>query len=273
MPLFSRKLTDYFPPHSLQWAEKPLNEPPATTFLKEVTHICDAINHCIRNFPRKKDNSLTSGSEDSFQRLSMSSFALLLSHFEIFQKAQFAEIINTVDFMGGFDDIDLAKKLEKAGCNLSLQRILAGRGDPREPGQIIADALPGWHNPEKVNSYFRILFPNMNIYSGEVISELELMWQLRHSIVHTGGVITREDSIKAPLLRGLGERKLEFSEGFIVAIGRRFHIIVQLATSQLEKSVRSAIDPNLEEPEDLIEFMTGCDSPRKSWFRNQSGEN
>lgn len=268
MPLFPRSLTDYFPASSLRWSQETLNDTPATTFLKEVTQICDAINHCVRNFPRKKNNAFTTASAASFQRLSMSSFALLLSHFEIFQKSQFAEIINAIDFMRAFDDIKLVNDLKKEGCTLSLQRILAGRGDPREPGQIIADAMPGWHDPGKVNAYFKILFP-VDIYSKNIISELQLMWQLRHSIVHTGGVISQEDAIKAPLLRGLGERKLEFTDDFIVASGRRLHIIVRLATTQLENAVRKAIDPTLEEPESLIESIVGCDSPRRSWLKVQ----
>lgn len=140
MALFTRQLTDYFS-KELLWAHKPLNEPPATTFLKEVAHICDSINHCARHFPRRQDKELTSDSSDSFQRLSMAAFALLLSHFEAFQKAQFAILINTLDFLQGVDDVEVVRRLEKVGCTLTLQRIISGRGDPREPGEIIADSL------------------------------------------------------------------------------------------------------------------------------------
>lgn len=266
MAMFSRPLTSYFPSATLQWIGTPLDEPPATTFLKEVAHICDAVTHCSRHFARKKDKSFTKDSFDSFQRLSMSSFALLLSHLETFQKAQYATIINCVDFLSGPDDQELAKRLEKCGCVLSLERILAGRGDPREPGEIVADSMKGWHSPEKVNAYFRVVFPQVQVFSNDAVTELELMWQLRHSIVHTAGIITREDSIKAPALAGLCERRLVFSEGFIPAVGRRLHIMVEAALAQLGAAFRKELRPT-EEPEGLIESAVGLDSPRRSWFR------
>jgi hypothetical protein len=200
----------------------------------------------------------------------MATFALLLSHFETFQKAQFAILLNTLDYLQGVSDMEVVKRLERAGCELSLQRIVAGRGDPREPGEIFADSMPGWHNPGKVNEYFRAMFPKTNVYSNEVIEELELLWQLRHSIVHTGGVITREDAMKVPALRRLSERQIVFSKGFISAVGRRLHIIVQLSMQQLEGIFRKSLRPDVEEPEDLIDATVGCSSPRKSWFRAPS---
>lgn len=265
MSLFARKLTEYFPLQSLDWATTPVDEPPATTFLKEVTHVCDSINQCSRSFSRKKDGTFTADSADAFQRLSMSAFALLLSHFETYQREQFAILINTLDYMDTVDDVELAKRLAKAGCELSLQRILTGRGDPREPGQIIADSLPGWHNPERVNSYFRAILPTVNLFSNEVVSELELMWQLRHSIVHTGGVITREDAIKVSALRMFRDRRLRFTEGFVPAVGRRFHIIVQFSMQQLEAAVRKGFLPldSPEETDGIIETIVGYDSPRQ----------
>ncbi|RON08463.1 hypothetical protein BK659_13780 [Pseudomonas brassicacearum] len=196
----------------------------------------------------------------------MSSFALILSHFEKYQRSLFFEIFEVVGFMEGFNDVDLSKRLEKVGCVLSLQRIISGRGDPREVGHIIADALPGWHNPERVNSYFKIFFSDLNFYSKAMVTELEMMWQLRHSIVHTAGVVSREDAMKAPELRGLRDKGLVFSEGFINEVGRRFHMIVQLSLQQLEQAVRKAITPSLEDPEDLIEPLIRFESPRSTWF-------
>jgi hypothetical protein len=270
MSLFSRALTEYFPRESLSWATSSLEDPPATVFLKEVAHICDSINHCAHHFPRKKNQEFTSDSADAFQRLSMSAFALLLSHFETFQREQFATILNNIDFMQAIDDVELAKRLEKVGCTLSLQRILTGRGEPREPGQIIADSLPGWHNPERVNSYFRVMLPAVNAFSNDVVTELELMWQLRHSIVHTGGVITREDAIKVAALRDFRDRRLKFDESFIPAVGRRFHIITEVTMQQLESAVRKVFIPldSVEDTESIIGIIVGYDSPRRSWFRS-----
>jgi hypothetical protein len=198
----------------------------------------------------------------------MAAFGLLMSHFEAFQKAQFAEIVNTLDLMDCVDDIDLAKRLEKEGCVISVLRVLSGRGDPREPGQIIADALGGWHNPSRVSNYFRSIFPRSNIYSNGAISELELMWQLRHSIVHTAGIVTREDAFKVRALRALKDRMLVLEDKFIVETGRRLHVLVKEATQLLEGEVRSVLQPapRGEDNEGIVNAMVGCESTRQEWF-------
>jgi len=270
MTIFSKNLTDYFPRYSLPWATRPVNEAPATTFLKDVVHICDSVNHCIRTFTRKKNGSFTKNSADSYQHIVASAFALLMSHFETYQKTQFGEIVNNLDFMDAVDDIELAKRLEKEGCSLKIQSILVGRGNPREPGQIISDALPGWHNPGQVNKYFKTIFPQFNFYSNDIKSELELMWQLRHSIVHNAGVITREDAAKVAALRSYNDKKLILGQEFMPAIGRRFHIMLQLSLKGLENEIQdnNQIAEYLESPEDFVSALIGVESPRKSWFRS-----
>jgi hypothetical protein len=198
-----------------------------------------------------------------------SSFALLMSHFETFQKELFSESISTLDFMKLADDVSVAKSLEKVGCVVSIQRLLAGRGDPREPGHVIADAIQGWHEPEKVNRIFETVFDKYDLYSKEFSSEISLMWQLRHSIVHTGGVITREDSMKHPQLVRYGDRKLQFDEGFIIAVARRLHIITQVTLDGLKKKVHSVFrqDSVTDDIDGFIDGIFGCSSPRKSWFK------
>ncbi|WP_293617710.1 hypothetical protein [Salinisphaera sp.] len=267
MALFQKKLTEYFPVENCPWSTGYTGKSPGSIFLSEVVEVCDSINHCSRRFTRKKDGNFTKDSEHSYQILMMSSFALIMSHYETFQKSQFAEVLNTQDFMVGTDDLLLSKKLEKMGCNISLHRLLAGRAEPREPGQIIADSLVSWHNPARVNDYFRLLVPKYNFYSNEVISELEVLWQLRHSIVHTGGKITREDSHKVAGLRGYHEKKLVLREQFLLSVARRFHVILQRILDPLQADLRRRLDDKIEEPDSLIDEIAGYSSPRSSWFR------
>ncbi|WEY41530.1 hypothetical protein [Paraburkholderia sp. SUR17] len=198
----------------------------------------------------------------------MSSFAMMMSHFEMFQKNQFAQLVDTQDFMVDSDDMALAKRLEKEGCAVTLHRILVGRGSPREPGQIIADSLGSWHNPSRVNQYFQIIFPKLNVYSKPAIAELDLMWQLRHSIVHTGGVVTREDAVKVSQLRKFEDRKLVLEGEFIMEAGRRLHMIVKHATSLLETAVRDRfIRPeDGEDYEQIIQGIIGCNSSNHKWL-------
>lgn len=273
MALFKKCLTSYFPRDSLPHASVPVNEAPATVFLDEIVDVCDSINHCARSFSRKKNGELTKGSNSAIQRLTTSAFALMMSHFETYQKAQFAELINTLDFMNAIEDAELAKRLDKCGCQLSLARILTGRGNPREPGEIVADALPGWHHPERVNTYFKVVFPQHNFYSNEEIAELELMWQLRHSIVHTGGVITREDARKVASLSTYSDRGIVFSESFMPAVGRRFHIILQRVLDRLKPEIIKAWSSDYAEIDaklgydPLVDAIVAYKSPRNSWFK------
>ena len=213
--LFQRHLTSYFPVATLNSGSSPPNESPATRFLREIVEISDSLKHCERHFAKKGSGEFTKDSEDSYQCIMASSFAVIMSHFETFQRHQFAELVTNADFMSDSDDTALAKALEKLGCQLSLARLLASRGQPREPGYVIADALTGWHDPSKVNQYFALIVKNHCLYSNEISDEISLMWQLRHSIVHTGGVITREDSLKVPALNKYMDKRLKFERGFI----------------------------------------------------------
>ena len=265
-------LTAHFHEDSRQWHQVPLNEAPGTTFLKSIVDICDSVEHCSNNLPQSRQSALARRRALSVRTFSASAFALMMSHFEAYQRSLFAELINTLDFMTCLDDLDLARKLEKEGCALSVGRILAGRGDPREPGQIIADALGSWHNPDRVNAYFRTVFPKMNLYSNESIVELSLMWQVRHSIVHTAGIITREDSLKIAELRAFRERKLVLEAPFVSAVGRRFHSIIKESSARLEEQIRPVLIP-AEDPidtEGTMRSITGCESPRRSWFKSRA---
>lgn len=266
--MFSDSLISYFHEDSGQWYSRPLNEAPATTFLRSVVEICESVSYCEEILVRSSDSPAESRIAESLRVFVMSAFAMLMSHFEMFQKLQFAELVDTQDFMEGFDDAELAKRLEKEGCAVTLHRILAGRGDPREPGQIVADSLGSWHNPSRVNQYFQIIFPKINVYSNSTIAELELMWQLRHSIVHTGGVVTREDATKVSSLRQFRDRKLVLEGQFIMQVGKRFHMIVKQATSLLEGEVRKRLIHSKydDDPEGTIKSILGCESPNQTWL-------
>ena len=270
MAVFRKHLTDYFPKDGNQHSSRNPSDSPATEFLSQVVFVSDSVIHCNRRFTRKKDKTFTKDSSDSYQSIVTSSFALMMSHFETFQRQQFAEILNILDFLSSDDDLTLAKRLEKAGCNLSIYRLLGGRGNPREPGHIISDALGGWHDPEKVNRFFSLVFPEHCFYSNELASEIHLMWQIRHSIVHTGGIVTREDCMKHPMLKGYWDTKLVFDEGFILAVARRLHIIIQICLDGLRSQVEQSFSKSegVDDIPSFIDSICGYTSPRPSWFKN-----
>ncbi len=270
--MFKKKVTSYLSKNVLDYRESDLLASSATVFLREVVSLCDSIHSCKRTFKRKKNGSFTKDSSDSFERIVVSSFALLMSNFEMYQKKQFSHLVDSHFSFDGLGEVALAKNLEKAGCSISLQRVLAGGGDYGEVGDIIADALPGWHNPERVNVYFRSIFPEFNLYSKKIIQELLVLWQLRHSIVHTGGVVTRADSVKVPALSKYRDTRIVFGEEFMPAVGRRFHIMIELILRGLREVIVEKISPyegqKEQDKEEFIDSLVGYSSPRKSWFRN-----
>lgn len=246
--------------------------PPGSVFLHEVVNLCDATHHCKRWFARKKDGAFTKDSQDSFDRLVTASFAMIMSHFETFQRRQFAVLIDSGFMMEMPTEAELAKRLQKVGCELNLERLLIGANENGEVGEIVADLLPGWHNPERVNTYFRTIFQDVNLFSSVLTVELELLWQLRHSIVHTGGVITKPDARKIPGLRAHAEHSVTFSEDFMPALGRRLHIMIEDSLGRLRTKVASVYmqlqHESDEDRDDVIFGTVGFSSPRKSWFRD-----
>lgn len=271
MPLFQKPITDYLEGSLTANQAQDRGISPASKFLGEVVDLCDAVHHCKRKFPRKKDGTFTKDSSDSFERIVMSSFAMMMSHFETFQREQFAALIDWSFAFDCPDPTELAKNLEKAGCELSLRRVLVGPGDEGEVGEIVGDAMPGWHNSARVNTYFQAIIPAYSFYSNAVISELDKLWQLRHSIVHSGGVLSRADAIKVSGLASYGNRKIVFGEDFMPAIGRRFHIMIQKTVTPLNEKVTdlfiSLPDETEEDRSNAIDLMVGFSSRRPSWFR------
>lgn len=271
MTLFQKPITDYIEGKAREAGAVDRHPSPASTFLEEVNDLCDAVHHCKRKFPRKGNGQFSKDSSDSFERLVMASFALMMSHFERFQREQFAALIDWSFAFACPEPIELAKNLEKAGCELSLQRVLVGPGDEGEIGEIVADAMPGWHNSTRVNTYFQAVIPSYSFYSNAVISELEKLWQLRHSIVHSGGLLTKADAIKVTGLSAYANRQIKFGENFMPAIGRRMHIVIQKTLTPLQTRMNSLLLPLPDEPEaerqHTIATMVGYESRRPSWFR------
>lgn len=271
MTLFQKPITDYLEGSQQTRAAVDHSKSPASEFLEEVNDLCDAVHHCKRKFPRKNNGEFTKDSSDSFERLVMASFALMMSHFERFQREQFAALIDWSFAFSCPEPIELAKNLEKAGCELSLPRVLVGPGDEGEIGEIVADAMPGWHNSARVNAYFKAIIPAHTFYSNAIVAELDKLWQLRHSIVHSGGLLTKADAIKVTGLSGFANRQIKFGEGFMPAIGRRMHIVVQKTLTPLKDRMENLLLPLPDEPEEerqsAIASMVGYQSRRPSWFR------
>lgn len=244
-------------------------ERPASAFLRECVHIWDAVNLCKRRFSKKKDKSYTKDSQDSLYRISAAALSSLLGHFETYQRFLFAGAVEATRFIPTFDVDQLCSRLEKnSNINVTLRHLSAYRGEPASIGRLWADSLSGWHNPDRVNEHFSAILPDIDFYGKKDARELKTLWQMRHSVVHTGGWLTRADSQKVTGLSDLAGRPILLSESFIDAASRRLHSIVNASTRRFGERFIERLDDDLEDPDrtSVVELFSVA-SPRTSWLK------
>lgn len=109
----------------------------------------------------------------------------------------------------------------------------------------MADNLPGWQDPEKVNRYFKLYFNNLNLFANDDCIRLKTLYQLRHSIVHTGGTLTIPDAQKVETLKGKGGTQLSFENNFIFEVSRKLHPLVKDSVSRIKTEFDNNLRPNL----------------------------
>lgn len=241
---------------------------PAVAFLEQAVHSRNAIEYCMRTFGKKKDGNLTKDAQDTIYRISSATLASLMGHFETYQHFLFAGLLEGTRLMPDFEIDGCIGNLKKYGnLAVDLVRVSAFRGQPTPIGQILADNLNGWHYPQKVNSYFRAVVSDHDLYTKKEIRELEVLWQLRHSTVHTAGWLTQPDSQKVDALSKHGDHAIRLNYQFIPAVARRFHSIVDRSVRALEKKYRNNLNVELTEVEKVeIDDLFLVASPRNVWL-------
>ena len=202
---------------------------PAVAFLKYTVEAKDAVNFCINKFPKNRDGKYTKDSMDSLQHIVVSMLPALMGHFETFQRYMFAGMFDYSIFLKDFSVDEFFRILNKsANISIDLVRLSAYRGyGTTSVGLLLADSLPGWHNPEKINSYFNAFGLQYQIYDTNACEQLSVLWQLRHSIVHTGGTITLPDAQKVPSLSSHGGKQVVFEKHFIFEVARKLHPLIK----------------------------------------------
>ena len=222
----------------------------------------------MRSFKKKKDGNYTKDSQDSIHWLSAAALAAIMGHFEMFQRFLLAGLLEATRLIPAFDVAQCCRKLEtSSGLAMNVGRLAAYRGRPAPIGQVIADNLPDWHDPRRVNAHFSTVVPTVNLYSNDDCEELRVLWQLRHSIVHTAGWLTDPDSQKVQELGAFGGKPIVLGDEFVVAAARRLHLIVVPATDRLRAKFSNLLPEDLYEDErSEVELLFKVDTPRKSWL-------
>ncbi len=233
-----------------QVSHKDYLKEPATAFLRHTIEAKNSIDLCIRTLPKKQNNELTKDSKDTLQYLSISVLPTIMGHFETYQRYLFAGMFDMSVYIQGFKVktfIDKICKDSKSEINIDLERLAAFRNiGTSSIGFVVADNLKGWHSPENVNNYFNAFQLNHQFISNENIKRIKVLWQLRHSIVHTGGTLTLPDAEKVTELVEWGDKTFAFQENFIFEVTRKLHPIIKGGTEGLGKNFKARLKPNLD---------------------------
>lgn len=242
---------------------------PATAFLKYVIDAKDAINQCKKYFKKNKDNSYNKDSLTSLRHITAAQLPAIMGHFETYQRYLFAGVFENSVHLINFGAENFFKAIQKeSSISVDLVRLSAYRGLSAPVGIVLADSLTGWHRPDIVNRHFKALFPRIQLFSNTDCEELKVLWQLRHSIVHTGGSITLPDSQKVRDLSEHGDKPVVFDDSFILEVSRKLHPLIKEATKRIETEFRTNLKPNISQPDkDRIDDLFTVRSKVAVWLR------
>jgi len=243
---------------------------PATAFLSFVLDAKDAIEECKTRFTKLPNYHLTRDSYSKIQNIINSTLASIMGYFETYEKHTFARIFELTTYFHSFNATKFFSKIcdDRYVFPTKINNLLAYRSSPTSVGLIVADCLSGWHNPNKVNEYFKAYWNNTAIFTSEDVNDLELLWQFRHSIVHTAGTITMPDAQKNPKLREFGNRDIIFTNKFIYELSKRFHNMVYNANARIETKLNQSISGDVpqEEKQKMLNYFA-VKSKNAIWLR------
>lgn len=237
---------------------------PASALLRRLSGQWDAINHCKNKFPRKVSREYTSASLDSLHVACVAVFATMMSELETFQRVLYAGCYEYSIHLAAFEPDQAFKNLDKKELS---PRLLAGyRGAHASVGRLVADSLGNWHDPAAVNCAFHG-FAKWQLYDAVAIEDLKLMWQLRHSIVHTGGWITRPDSQKLSAISGLADHPITVGFPFIDSATRRLYRTISACVSNYGHAYIGRLAPATPAPTRAeIDDLFSVSGPRNAWI-------
>ena len=242
---------------------------PATAFLRYSVQAKDAVNNCIENFKKNNDGYLNKQGRASLQHILSAMLPALMGHFETFQRHLFSGVFELSPHLEKFNVHKFFKTLDKeTSIQIDLINLSAYRGFNANVGIVIADNLQGWHYPEKVNKYFNAFDFKKQFYSNDDCKKLKVLWQLRHSIVHTGSSITLSDAQKIEKLIPFGGKPIIFEKNFILEVSRKLHPLIRDATKRIELAFQERLNQSATETDrKKIEQLFLVKSPTAVWLK------
>ena len=244
-------------------------ESPASAFLKYTVEAKDAVKYCQDYFHKNGDGSYSKNALDSLQHIMSAFLPAVMGHFETYQRYLFAGIFERSSLLQQFNVNNFFKSLtDETTLRIDPVRLSAYRGFGASIGVLLADHLKGWHNPEQVNRYFRAFGFQAQFFSNKDCRRLRTLWQLRHSIVHTGGTITIPDAQKVEDLVPFGDEPVVFDKQFILEVSRKMHPLVRDATTRLGQDFKSKLLTDVsQEDRKTVDKLFEVKSPTAVWLR------
>lgn len=251
---------------------------PACEFLRYAVDAKDAMNHCLKHFSKKKRGEYNKASQDSLQIISACLLAGIMGSFETFQKYLFANMFEYSIYLKDFDAKFFFEKLGKvASLHIEPYHIAAYRDNRTAVGLLIAESLNNWHSPDKVDKYFSCFQTGehkRSLYSNEIQDNLRILWQMRHSIVHTACTITIPDAQKVKQLNAFGNNTICLQKNFIQEVVRKFHIIIRDVTYNMRNMFLANLKDNIDEStKRKIENVFKVSSSCSVWLQNKDENN
>lgn len=211
---------------------------PATAFLKYVVSAKNASEQC-KKFKPSPHAVYSKEALDSYQIINSGLHASIMGNFETYQKYLFARMFEYSIYLNNFDVNTFIKKLQddgKTSLPIDIERLSAYRSNSVAVGLVIADTLKNWQSPTVVNKYFAAFahamrVPPREFFTPDSRKNLSILWQMRHSIVHTASTITIPDAQKVNELKAYGGKVIALQPQFIHAVARKMHKLVKDATN------------------------------------------
>lgn len=235
---------------------------PATAFLRYCVQAHYSVLYCIKYFPS------TDVGAGRLEHISSGLLPAIMGHFETYQKYLFSGVFEHSNLLKKFDVREFFKRLEHDfRLEIDPVRLAAYRGFGATSGIVLADNLSGWHDPERVNEYFDLLL-NATPFDETSSRRIRVLWQLRHSIVHTGGSITLPDAQKVEDLTPFADQLIVFEKNFISEVCRKFHPMVSQATKSVQKAFfGQMIDNPMDTAKKRLDTLFLVKSPINAWLQ------
>lgn len=252
-------------------------ESPATAFLKSVNEAKNASVACLNKFKQNKNGAYSIPAIRSIQIINAGLLATIMGNFETYQKYLFARVFEYTIYLTEFDLAQFFRNINKSNggeVNIDLARFSAFRDNQTAVGLILADNLKNWQSAHCVNSYFRAFGlrdahnHQIDIISADTRESLSVLWQMRHSIVHTASTISIPDAQKVPKLHGFGDKVIALEPQFISEVARKFHPIIKEITDNIgdlfKNNMRIDLSADIKHKIDKL-FLV--DSTYKAWLK------